>query len=72
MAGGMVGAIEREGTEDILDNVGGGRGKGNLVVIVVALGSMQLMMASCKKEVAVEGTDWGYGGNCRLRQTFFV
>ncbi len=40
MAGGMVGAIEREGTEDILDNVGGGRGKGNLVVIVVALGSM--------------------------------
>jgi len=44
---------------------------GGLVVIVVALGSMQLVSASVKKGVAAEDTGLGYRRGCRQRQINF-
>jgi len=44
---------------------------GGLVVIVIASGLMQSMLASVKKRVAAEGTVFGYGRGCRQRQINF-
>jgi len=52
----MVGANEWGGAGGILVNGVERWGKGDLVVIYIALGTMQLMMSNCKK-IAVEGTD---------------